>query len=89
MAAIRISSRKIDTRNGRAAHHFAGDFHSDVFGIVFSGDALILNMTDGERTWSAIFDEESTAKLAQRFASRPNKTRDDGVWIEPGHEPGG
>lgn len=69
MAAIRISSRKIESRNGRRRHLFAGELHSDKFGIVFSGGALILNLTDGERTCSVILDDESTQNLAERFAA--------------------
>lgn len=68
MAAIRISSHKIGSRNGRAAHLFEGELHSDTFGVVFSSGALILNLTDGERSCSVIMDEESTRKLAARFA---------------------
>jgi hypothetical protein len=68
MAAIRISSHKIESRNGRARHLFEGELHSDKFGVVFSGGALILNLTNGERSCSVILDEESTRKLADRFA---------------------
>ena len=67
---IRINSHKVDSRNGRGRHEFAGDYHSDKFGIVFSCDALILNLTDGERAWSVCFDAEATEKLAIRFAAR-------------------
>jgi hypothetical protein len=68
MSAVRISSRKIESRNGRNRHLFAGELHSDTFGVVFSCDALILNLTDGERSCSVVLDEESTRKLAERFA---------------------
>lgn len=70
MADVRISSRKIDTRNGRSRHDFAGELHSDTFGIVFSGNSLILNLTDGARCWHVILEEDATAKLAERFAKR-------------------
>ena len=70
MADVRISSRKHDSRNGRSRHHFAGDLHSDKFGIIFSGDSLILNLTDGERGWSVIFEENATGQLTERFAAR-------------------
>jgi hypothetical protein len=68
MSAIRICSHKNESRNGRARHLFEGELHSDTFGVVFSCGALILNLTNGERSCSVIFDEESTQKLAGRFA---------------------
>lgn len=74
MAAIRISSHKSESRNGRSRHLFAGELHSDTFGVVFSCGALILNLTNGERSCSVIFDDESTAKIAERFASFAKST---------------
>jgi hypothetical protein len=67
---VRISSQKLEARNGRERHEFNGDLHSDKFGIVFSGSSLILNMKDGERRWTVILDEKSTSDLAARFANR-------------------
>lgn len=69
MAGIRISSKKIGSRNGRARHEFRGEL-ADALGIVFSCDALILNFTNGDRTYSVIFDDDSTEAMAKRFAER-------------------
>jgi uncharacterized protein with von Willebrand factor type A (vWA) domain len=72
----RITSRKSDrapgSRNGRSRRDFNGRV-MDKFGIVFSTGALILNMSDGERTWSLILDEDETAALATRFAEFQSK----------------
>lgn len=64
----RISSRvRHESRNGRSRHDFNGRL-ADQSGIVFSGDALILNMTDDARTWTLILDEDETARLAARLS---------------------
>ena len=68
MSAVNIRSRKIGGRNGRSLHLFAGELHSDKFGVIFSSGALILNLSNGERSCSVILDEESTRALANRFA---------------------
>jgi hypothetical protein len=71
----RINSRKHHdkvTRNHRSAHHMNGEI-CDPMGIAFSCGDLILNMTDGERTWSVIFSSEETEALAVRFAERAAK----------------
>lgn len=69
MSTVRISSHKIGSRNGRARHDFDGDLHSEKFGIVFSGNSLILNLTNDERSCAVILDEAATAALAMRFAN--------------------
>lgn len=68
--AVRISSHKLGSRNGRERHDFEGTLHSDKFGIVFSGDSLILNCVDSERRWTVILDADDTAELDKRFAAR-------------------
>lgn len=73
MSKVHISSHKVGSRNGRARHDFDGELHSEVFGIVFSGSSLILNLTNGDRTCAVILDEGATAALAKRFASRETK----------------
>lgn len=73
---VRITSRKSErSRNGRSRHDFTGRL-CDPFGIVFSGGALILNMTDSERTWSLILDENATRDLEARFAERALAARE-------------
>jgi len=68
--SVRISSQKLDAGNGRERREFNGDLHSDKFGIIFSGSALILNLIDNERRWTVILDEEATSDLAARFEAR-------------------
>lgn len=67
-----ISSRKHESRNARRRHDFKGRL-TDTYPIVFSSGALILNMTDGNRSWNLILDEAETAALAARFAERASK----------------
>jgi len=64
----RISSRKIGSRNGRAARIMRAGFLVEKMGVVFSGESLILNFSDGERSYTVVMDDEDTDKLRKRFA---------------------
>lgn len=70
---MNITSCKHKSRNRRSAHLFHGRLRDDAAAIVFSGEALILNGTDGERSCAVILSAEDTRKLAERFLARANR----------------
>jgi hypothetical protein len=53
----RMSSRKIGrTNGGKAARIMEDAYLCEPYCVVLSGAAMILNFTDGERTYSLILD---------------------------------
>lgn len=63
---IRISSTKCGGR-GRSVRHLDGGNLTTPYGIVFSSDALILNVTDGKRVFHVIIDKAETEAIERRF----------------------
>jgi len=68
----RIQSRKIGrTHGGKSAEHLANGTFAQPYGIVMSGDSLILNMTDGVRMFNLILEPHETAELIARLTPVP------------------
>jgi hypothetical protein len=52
----RMTSKKHRTHGGKAAQIMTNATLCDPYGVVLSGEALILNFTEGERAYSLILD---------------------------------